>query len=610
MNTERFFKGDLLQKVINEEEMSVLRVVSVMDDAVMTIDCNSPKMPKWLESEALAGYKKIEEEKTTVEMTPEQSKKAYLRYGIISSILPYIGNVEVRAKLIKISAEEHGISEQTIRKYICDYLVANDVSALAPCVRVEKALSETEKIMRKSLNRWYYSTKKRSLKNCYTLMLKEFYCDEEGKLLEEYPSMCQYRYFFRKYNQKSKEYISRNGLSYYQRNLRPLTGGDGVQGFAEAVGMGMLDSTIADIYICNEQGAVIGRPEITFCVDAFSGMICGYSLCLEGGIYAVRDMLLNVVEDKVEHCKKIGIDITEDMWPCKQLPLKLVTDQGSEYKGCNLEQLIDLGCEIVNLKSYRAELKGSVEQSFDAIQGYMEPYLKSYGFIETDFQERGAVDYRKQAVLTLEQYEKMLLHCIIFYNSNRVMKAYRMTEEMIDDNLQPIPCKVWKWCCDNYGSNLINVSREVLIKTLLPRTQAIYSRHGLKANGMYYHNPLYYEEYLDKKEVTVAYDPDNASFIYVIENGAYVRFELTQSRYKDKSLADVEEMQKKQRGIVKELQEQKTQAEIDLARNIQLVLDEVPEDRRPKSIKNIRANRKTEVIKQHKSIGKELIKDE
>ena len=77
MNTERFFKGDLLQKVINEEEMSVLRVVSVMDDAVMTIDCNSPKMPKWLESEALAGYKKIEEEKTSVEMTPEQSKKAY-----------------------------------------------------------------------------------------------------------------------------------------------------------------------------------------------------------------------------------------------------------------------------------------------------------------------------------------------------------------------------------------------------------------------------------------------------------------------------------------------------------------------------------------------------
>lgn len=53
-------------------------------------------------------------------------------------------------------------------------------------------------------------------------MLDKFYRNENGKLLEEYPSINQFRYFYRKYNKTSKELISRNGLSYYQRNQRPF----------------------------------------------------------------------------------------------------------------------------------------------------------------------------------------------------------------------------------------------------------------------------------------------------------------------------------------------------------------------------------------------------
>ena len=41
---------------------------------------------------------------------------------------------------------------------------------------IEKPLTKDEKNMRKSLNRWYYTTKKRTLKSVYNLMLKNFYC--------------------------------------------------------------------------------------------------------------------------------------------------------------------------------------------------------------------------------------------------------------------------------------------------------------------------------------------------------------------------------------------------------------------------------------------------
>lgn len=120
-------------------------------------------------------------------------------------------------------------------------------------------------------------------------MLQHFYCNADGSLKEQYPSYYQFRYFYRKYNKKETEYISRNGLSYYQRNQRPLTG-DGVQAFAPTIGMGMLDATVCDIYLVNESGAIVGRPILTLCVDAYSGVICGYSLSWEGGIYSLRNL--------------------------------------------------------------------------------------------------------------------------------------------------------------------------------------------------------------------------------------------------------------------------------------------------------------------------------
>ena len=372
MNTERFKKGDLLKKVINEDEYLLMRVVFISENDVMLIDCIKKFMPKWYGMDELEGYEVEQENEADIELSPPALRKAYDRYNMISSILPYIGNIQVRTQLIHMTAEQHDISEQTVRKYICDYLAANDVAALAPQEREQKALNADQQNMRKILNMYFFSTKKRSLKNCFNLMLAKYYCDETGQLLPEHPSIYQFRYFFRKYNQKSKEYISRNGLSFYQRNLRPLIG-DGVQGFAGTIGMGMLDSTIANIYVCSN-GEVIGRPELTFCVDAYSGVICGYSLSWEGGVYSLKDLMANVISDKVEHCRKFGIEITEQQWPCLGLPLKMVTDQGSEYKGCNFEQIADLGIELINLKSYRAELKGPVEKAFDVIQGYMEPY--------------------------------------------------------------------------------------------------------------------------------------------------------------------------------------------------------------------------------------------
>lgn len=177
-------------------------------------------------------------------------------------------------------------------------------------------------------------------------------------------------------------------MKKYQRNHRPLLG-DGVQEFAPSIGVGMLDATICDIYLVDDAGNLIGRPILTACVDAFSGLCCGYSLSWEGGIYSLRSLMVNVIADKVEWCKKFGISIQKEDWECSQLPATLVTDMGSEYKSANFEQLAELGVTIVNLPSFRPELKGVVEKFFDLMQdcclrinGFCDAYLFKLRAIE------------------------------------------------------------------------------------------------------------------------------------------------------------------------------------------------------------------------------------
>ena len=83
------------------------------------------------------------------------------------------------------------------------------------------------------------------------------------------------------------------------------------QEYCNAIGIGMLDSTVADIYLINEAGQLVGRPTITVCVDAYSGLCCGYSLGWEGGNFALRNLMQNIISDKVAYCRGLGIEIMD-----------------------------------------------------------------------------------------------------------------------------------------------------------------------------------------------------------------------------------------------------------------------------------------------------------
>ncbi|SFL97676.1 Mu transposase C-terminal domain-containing protein [Pelosinus propionicus] len=602
-------KNDLLK-----DDNNIIRVLEIQPDKILIIDCIKKTMPVWVESSALDSFSgctgEVLNEATNFAVTvidaldADQRKAMYDRYTLIAPILPFIADERMRSKVIGSTAIENNISKQTIRIYLCLYLTYMNITVLASRKRLDgdAELTQDEKNIRWALNKFFYTTKKQSLMTAYTMMLKEKYCDSMDVLVNGYPSFYQFRYFYRKTKKMQNFYISRDGLKSYQRNNRPLIG-EGVQEFAPAIGVGMLDSTVCDIYLINDAGNLVGRPILTACVDAYSGLCCGYILSWVGGVYSLRGLMLNIIADKAAWCKKFGIFINTEDWSCDKIPATLVTDMGSEYKSENFEQIAELGVKVINLPAYRPELKGLVEKFFDVVQSTYKKHLKGKGVIELDYQERGAHDYRKDACLTMADFEKIILHCIIYYNAQRIVENFPYTEILIAETVKPYASCIWNWGKSQMGANLIEVGAEELILTLLPRAIGRFSRFGLKVNKMRYHRDGYTEQYLKGGEVTVAYNPEDVTSVWLLENGIYTKFAIIESRFEGKDLTAVQSLQTAQRDIVKGANQENLQAQINLVRHIEAIAGSV-RNSADVSVKNIRDNRKREQLKHHRNYMK------
>lgn len=584
---------------------SVFRILNIDAENVLAIDCIKKTMPQTF---SLNYFKDTEPVDSSVlslkpfeKLTPMERKVAQERYTKIAGALSVVDDTPERNRMIKKASEQFNISKQTIRSYLCTYLVYQDLACLAPKERIEKELTKDQKNMRWALNKFFYTRNQNSLQTAYTMMLKEKYCDKGGVLLPEHPSFNQFRYFYRKHRKMETLCISRDGLKDYQRNNRPLLG-DGVQEFAPTVGTAMLDGTVCDIYLVDEKGQLIGRPVLVVACDANTSMCLGYSLLWEGGTYSLQTLMLNIIEDKVVLCERLGIKISPEQWAVNQLPGIMVTDGGSEYVGKTFEQITELGVTLIKLPSYRPELKGTVEKFFDIVQKLYKDALKGKGVIMPDFQERGAHDYRKDAVLTLQEFERIVVRCIIYYNCERVLQNYPYTEDMFENNVKPYANEIWNYKKNESGSNLISVNKRDLTLTLLPHIAGKFTRFGLRVNKLRYYNAAYKEMYLQGGEVTVVFNPDDCGKVWLKESdGSYVEFELIESRFKDMSLDTVQKIQRQQKEVVKSAVEDSYQAKIELLSFIGTVSSkEMLEDVK---IDGIRTAKKKARRKEHKDLG-------
>ncbi len=419
---------------------------------------------------------------------------------------------------------------------------------------------QTKKIFKVIVEKYYLTPKKSSLTHAYRMMIKEFYVedyyieDDQKKLIiadhKKLPTLRQFRYWFNKEYGLEEVKIARHGRRIYEKDFRPVLGSS----TQESLGPGsrfQIDATVVNVYLVSKfnRNWIIGRPVLYVIVDVFSRMVVGLYVGLEGPSWMGAMMAIaNAASDKVSFCAQYGINIPQSAWPCEHLPEVLLADRG-ELEGYNVERLITaFNLHVENTAPYRPDWKGVVEKQFDLVHERVKPFVP--GYVDKDFQERGARDYRLDAKLTLEEFTKILIHLVLKYNISHYLADYLRDEEMITDGVEPIPLQLWNWGIASRSGRLRYFPDKLIRLHLLPQDFATVTFKGIK-----FQNMLYGLDHALKEgwfsiarqkgswKVKVSYDPRDVSVIYLwLEDQA--NFELChlldhQQRYKNKTLDEV-----------------------------------------------------------------------
>lgn len=581
----------------------LFREVLMKEGGAWLISYENPTAPKYVSKNELRRYQKIEPPEQylididrNLEKTDGQTKREGLIAPLLEDVI-YITDKTARLELAKKIAAESNTTVKRVQTLFYRSLAGR------PLVEKRKEKESLNKDEQKNfswaINTYYFSAKKMSLKTTYDLLLLSKYTDADGNIKEKHPSWNSFRHYFYRnnYHKKSAKSISRDGLSDYQRNRKPLF--NSASSWKNEIGTFQMDATQADIYLVSrlDKSAVIGRPYIYMAVDTATQLITGIYVGLDAGEQAVINCLANAAMDKVRFCKRYGIEIIQDKWPNIGLPREIITDKGREFIGSRMDELcLKYGMEFESLPPFRPDRKGLVEKMFDLLQQKYKPLLRGKGAIEADAAERWAVDYRSQAVLNLDEFTTIVLHCVVYLNSSRILDADVVERE----ERFLTAAELWKWYESENRSAIIPISEEQLYKFRLPRKKAILARKGINNQGLWYVSDKYKSILENRRigeKVQIAYDPENVSAIFLVDGIKYLCFTLADycKQYAGINHIEYELKRKSQEEGKRELDEADTRNRVQLIKDIQSVIEQAaPVNKAKIDSKVIHENRERE----------------
>lgn len=495
-----------------EQAGRIFRILKKTACGAWLIDYAAPKTPFFVDDEALEQYQRIPSPKKYLESgsREERTRAQEERLRLISPLLEDERCIEDKTYRCDLAGKIAGQNQTTARRILRLYY---RYMATGVLTESKSRTARKNPDYDWAIRTFYFSSKKLSLRAAYEMMLVQRFTGVDGKLPADVPSWNSFQhYFYRQgYHRKPQKVIARDGLSHYQRNGRPLYGA--ASDWRRDIGAYQMDATEADIYLVSrvDRSSVIGRPYIYLAVDAATQLIAGIYVGLEAGENAVMACLSNAASDKVRYCSRYGIEIEPEQWPSRGIPGEIITDKGREFTGKRMEEFCRrYGCEMQALPPFRPDRKGIVEKTFDLLQERYKPLLRGRGVIEADAQERWAVDYREQAVLDLDDFTKIMIHCVLYLNSGRLLKDGKT------------PAQHWL----ETRKNLMEAEEQEVYCMGLSRTTGELTRKGIRCNGLYYAPE---ENGLLKvgERCKIAVDPSDISSIYIVLDGGYHRCLLT-----------------------------------------------------------------------------------
>lgn len=535
------------------------RVLLTTDTGSWLIRCMAPAAPVFVCAEELERYSPVPTPESFLATPGDASAARQKRMDMIAPLVEdreCIISGRKRQDRAKRQAERFDTTSARIVRLYLRYLATGQVMDTWKRPNVERPEFDA------AIRKYYFSSKKFSLRAVYEMLVLESYTGSDGSIQTNAPSWQSFRSYFysRRYHKLERKVIAREGLGEYQRNHRPAFGS--ATAWRPQVGSYQMDATVGNVYLVSrlDRKTVIGRPIIYLAVDTATQLIAGIYVGLDSGEQAVMSCLANAVEDKRDFCRRHGLTVSKSQWPNFGVPREIISDRGREFTGTRMQELSRrYGVELQSLPPYRPDLKALVERTFGLLQEKYAPLLRGRGYIEEAAQERYSVDYRSQAVLTLEEFTQIVLHCVIFVNSARRLPCGKT------------PAELWL----EQSPKLLAVDAGEIYRMTLPRKEVRLTRNGFRVNGMYY-VPGDMDGLTIGDSYTIAHDASDLRSIYVVGKDSYRTCTLAQkyAMYAGLTKEELSAARDQETEMGRDAERRETEGSIAALRNIQGVVAE------------------------------------
>lgn len=428
-------------------------------------------------------------------------------------------------------------------------------------------ITEEDKLNFEKAYKEYIRNEDLSVLDAYEKMMRIFYStgwalEKDGVAVpimrdpDKCPSLRQFRYWLNTTHDKVETHRKRIGEKRFEKDYRALLGSTQ----QEAYGPGaryQIDSTPGDGHLASgvlvnsyHRGWSIGRPIIYLVVDCFSQYIVGLHVATEGPSWnTARLALFNSFTNKVEYCGRHGVTIGPETWNASILPHKLLPDRAELL--CESTDGMVEGLDIIMEypQAYRGDLKGLIESRFHVFQGKIYPRMP--GKISRNTRP-GATKAPDCAALTLDEFTKILIELVIYYNQHMEFPWLR-TAAMIEDEVIPTPQNIWNWGLKNAIATPHYEPIEKIYSFLLPSGIATIREDGIAYNGArYVCKRAIVERWFERarsgktKQISIRYHPSSSNEIYLLneQDGTFEAAYLMDAdvRYKNRRFEEIAQL--------------------------------------------------------------------
>ncbi|GAC1348504.1 MAG: DDE-type integrase/transposase/recombinase [Acetobacteraceae bacterium] len=286
--------------------------------------------------------------------------------------------------------------------------------------------------------------------------------------------------------------IAQQRFALVKPGLRPRTLLDVVQ----------IDHTKVDIQLVDDLArAVLGRPWLTLLLDVHSRCVLGLSVSFDPPSAAgVALALAQGVLPKTEWLADRGLDLT---WPMHGLPRLLHLDNGREFHSRALRR----GCQQHGLGlDYRPPATPRFGGHIERLMGTLMQRVHALpGSTASNVSARGDYDSERRAVLTLREFERILVAEVLGpYHNDR------------HTTLGTTPAAKWAEALTSSGEADQPPDATAFVLDFLPFEMRVVRREGVRLfNVTYYDGGLASLLERPDRSCRVKYDPRDLSAVFV-----------------------------------------------------------------------------------------------